>query len=215
MKFTKEDACKELTTQLSVKVENINDWQRTINENVETLFSIIGENEDLELSDFVEKALPLFNTTSGFLRKKNADLAKSFESKIKDLEEKAKGNPKSIEPSDIEKRLMLIEQRYEQQLVKEKQDLVKQNLLSKLKEKGVKDDVWANAILEEINLSESCDLDEKAQTLLKIYNINKAKVQPNITPLSASGGISESYEKEFSDVKALREKKLKEQGITN
>ena len=76
MKFTKEEAGKELAAKLSKSVENIDAWDRTIRENVETLWGILGEENEIELNDFVSKSLPLFNTTAGFMRKTNADLAK-------------------------------------------------------------------------------------------------------------------------------------------
>ena len=63
MKFTKEEAIKELKSQLSSKVEKIDKWERTITENVETLIALVGEDSTIELSDFVAKAIPLFNTT--------------------------------------------------------------------------------------------------------------------------------------------------------
>ena len=88
MKFTKEDAVKGLTAKLSQNVENISKWERTINENVETLRSILGENSEIELDDFIEKAIPIFNTTAGFVRKENSDLAKTFKTEIDDLKAK-------------------------------------------------------------------------------------------------------------------------------
>ena len=58
MKFTKEEAGNEITARLSKSVENINAWDRTIKENVETLWSILGEDNEIELKDFADKALP-------------------------------------------------------------------------------------------------------------------------------------------------------------
>ena len=87
MKFTKEEAGKEIAAKLSKSVENIGAWDRTIRENVETLWGILGEENEIELADFVAKSLPLFNTTAGFMRKTNADLAKSYEEKIEMLQQ--------------------------------------------------------------------------------------------------------------------------------
>ena len=93
MKFTKEDARKELTAKLTPSVENISKWERTITENVETLWNLLGEENEIELADFVNKALPLFNTTAGFIRKENSDLAKSYEDKIKNLSKEPTQQP--------------------------------------------------------------------------------------------------------------------------
>ena len=110
MKFTKEEAIKELKSQLSSKVEKIDKWERTITENVETLIALVGEDSTIELSDFVAKAIPLFNTTQGMLRKENADVAKGMEQQINELKaqlekkEPPKQNPK--EPNDDVKALL-------------------------------------------------------------------------------------------------------------
>ena len=110
MKFTKEEAIKELKSQLSSKVEKIDKWERTITENVETLIALVGEDSTIELSDFVAKAIPLFNTTQGMLRKENADVAKGLEQQINELKaqlekkEPTKPNPK--EPNDDVKALL-------------------------------------------------------------------------------------------------------------
>ena len=50
MKFTKEDARKELTAKLTPSVENISKWERTITENVETLWNLLGEENEIELT---------------------------------------------------------------------------------------------------------------------------------------------------------------------
>ena len=47
MKFTKEDARKELTAKLTPSVENISKWERTITENVETLWNLLGEENEI------------------------------------------------------------------------------------------------------------------------------------------------------------------------
>ena len=95
MKFTKEEAGKEIAAKLSKSVENIDAWDRTIRENVETLWGILGEENEIELGDFVTKSLPLFNTTAGFMRKTNADLAKSYEEKIEMLKQQQPQTPPS------------------------------------------------------------------------------------------------------------------------
>ena len=47
-------------------------------------------------------------------------------------------------------------------------------LLSALKEKGVDDEDWAKAILEQIEIKPDTDVEAKAETLLKLYNKSRS-----------------------------------------
>lgn len=210
MKFTKEDAIKELKSQLSSKVEKIDKWERTITENVETLIALIGEDSTIELTDFVAKAIPLFNTTQGMLRKENADVAKGLEQQITELktklekQEPTKPNPK--EPTDDVKallqRLETLENESKQAKLKIKLQDVRKSLIDKLKEKGVKDNDWANLMLDNITLTEDLDVDTKAADLLKLYNKSQSKPNASVTPQGTGNGNGDS-KGEFDDVKAL------------
>lgn len=210
MKFTKEDAIKELKSQLSSKVEKIDKWERTITENVETLIALIGEDSTIELTDFVAKAIPLFNTTQGMLRKENADVAKGLEQQITELktklekQEPTKPNPK--EPTDDVKallqRLETLENESKQAKLKVKLQDVRKSLIDKLKEKGVKDNDWANLMLDNITLTEDLDVDTKAADLLKLYNKSQSKPNASVTPQGTGNGNGDN-KGEFDDVKAL------------
>lgn len=210
MKFTKEDAIKELKSQLSSKVEKIDKWERTITENVETLIALVGEDSTIELTDFVAKAIPLFNTTQGMLRKENADVAKGLEQQITELKTKlekkepTKPNPK--EPTDDVKallqRLETLENESKQAKLKVKLQDVRKSLIDKLKEKGVKDNDWANLMLDNITLTEDLDVDTKAADLLKLYNKSQSKPNASVTPQGTGNGNGDN-KGEFDDVKAL------------
>ena len=210
MKFTKEEAIKELKSQLSSKVEKIDKWERTITENVETLISLVGEDSTIELSDFVAKAIPLFNTTQGMLRKENADVAKGLEQQITELKaqlekkEPTKPNPK--EPTDDVKallqRLEMLENESKQAKLKVKLQDVRKSLIDKLKEKGVKDKDWANLMLDNITLTEDLDVDTKAADLLKLYNKSQSNANVTVTPQGTGNGNGDN-KGEFDDVKAL------------
>lgn len=210
MKFTKEDAIKELKSQLSSKVEKIDKWERTITENVETLIALIGEDSTIELTDFVAKAIPLFNTTQGMLRKENADVAKGLEQQITELktklekQEPTKSNPK--EPADDVKallqRLETLENESKQAKLQIKLQDVRKSLIDKLKEKGVKDKDWANLMLDNITLTEDLDVDTKAADLLKLYNKSQSNANVTVTPQGTGNGSGDN-KGEFDDVKAL------------
>lgn len=210
MKFTKEDAIKELKSQLSSKVEKIDKWERTITENVETLIALVGEDSTIELSDFVAKVIPLFNTTQGMLRKENADVAKGLEQQITELKaqlekkEPTKPNPK--EPNDDVKallqRLETLENESKQAKLQIKLQDVRKSLIDKLKEKGVKDKDWANLMLDNITLTEDLDVDTKAADLLKLYNKSQSNANVTVTPQGTGNGNGDN-KGEFDDVKAL------------
>ena len=210
MKFTKEEAIKELKSQLSSKVEKIDKWERTITENVETLIALVGEDSTIELSDFVAKAIPLFNTTQGMLRKENADVAKGLEQQINELkaqlgkQEPTKPNPK--EPNDDVKallqRLETLENESKAAKLKVKLQDVRKSLIGKLKEKGVKDNEWANLMLDNITLTEDLDIDTKADDLLKRYNKSQSNPNKVVTP-NGTGSGDDNNKSEFDDVKAL------------
>ena len=210
MKFTKEEAIKELKSQLSSKVEKIDKWERTITENVETLIALVGEDSTIELSDFVAKAIPLFNTTQGMLRKENADVAKGLEQQINELkaqlEKKEPPKPNQKEPNDDVKallqRLEALENESKAAKLKVKLQDVRKSLIGKLKEKGVKDNEWANLMLDNITLTEDLDIDTKADDLLKLYNKSQSNPNKVVTP-NGTGSGDDNNKSEFDDVKAL------------
>lgn len=199
MKFTKEDAVKELTAKLTPSVENISKWERTIKENVETLCAILGENSEIELADFVTKAMPLFNTTAGFIRKENSDLAKTFKTEIDDLKAKL-GNknepPTSPTPptnpnDELMKRLEALEAENKRNKDELAQREVRSKLVAKMKEKGIKSDKWIEGMLSKATLAADMDVEATAKEYLEIYNGLIADVNPNITPNNPSGKPTE------------------------
>ena len=186
MKFTKEEAGKELAAKLSKSVENIDAWDRTIRENVETLWGILGEENEIELGDFVTKSLPLFNTTAGFMRKTNADLAKSYEEKI-ELLKKNKPQPSTTPDPNKEliERLAALEKANEEQKTKLAIDAKRQELTDKLKEKGVKDAKWINDLFGLVSVQADTDVDAEVDKYVNLYNSSRSRYNSNVTPSSS------------------------------
>lgn len=197
MKFTKEDAVKGLTAKLSTNVENISKWERTIKENVETLCSILGENSEIELDDFIEKAVPIFNTTAGFIRKENSDLAKTFKTEIDDLKAKlAQPNPQNqVKPTDpneeLLKRLEALENENKRNRDELAQRETKNKLAAKMKELGIKSNKWIDGMLSKAAITADMDVDATAKDYLEIYNDFVANVTPSVTPDNPSGKPTE------------------------
>ena len=171
---------------------------------------MVGEDSTIELSDFVAKAIPLFNTTQGMLRKENADVAKGLEQQINELkaqlEKKEPPKPKEKEPKDDVKallqRLETLENESKAAKLKVKLQDVRKSLIGKLKEKGVKDNEWANLMLDNITLTEDLDIDTKADDLLKLYNKSQSNPNKVVTP-NGTGSGDDNNKSEFDDVKAL------------
>ena len=201
MKFTKEDAVKGLTAKLSQNVENISKWERTIKENVETLCSILGENSEIELDDFIEKAVPIFNTTAGFIRKENSDLAKTFKAEIDDLKAKLaqpntqnQTNPQNQPNNENEallKRLEALENENKRNKEELAQRETKNKLAAKMKELGIKSSKWIDGMLSKAAITADMDVEATAKDYLEIYNDFVANVNPNVTPNNSSGKPTE------------------------
>lgn len=185
MKFTKEEAGKEIAAKLSKSVENIDAWDRTIRENVETLWGILGEENEIELNDFVSKSLPLFNTTAGFMRKTNADLAKSYEEKIEQLKKNQPIPPTLPTPDpnkELIERLAALEKASEEQKTKLAIDAKRKELTDKLKDKGVKDTKWINDLFSLVSVQADTDVDAEVDKYVNLYNSSRSRYNSNVTP---------------------------------
>lgn len=188
MKFTKEEAGKEIAAKLSKSVENIDAWDRTIRENVETLWSILGEENEIELADFVTKSLPLFNTTAGFMRKTNADLAKSYEEKIEQLKKNQPIPPTPPTPDtnkELIERLAALEKANEEQKTKLAIETKRKELTDKLKDKGVKDAKWINDLFSLVSVKADTDVDAEVDKYVNLYNSSRSRYNSNVTPSSS------------------------------
>ena len=186
MKFTKEAAGKEIAAKLSKSVENIGAWDRTIRENVETLWGILGEENEIELADFVAKSLPLFNTTAGFMRKTNADLAQSYEEKIELLKKNQPQPSPTPDPNkELIERLAALEKANEEQKTKLAIDAKRQELTDKLKEKGVKDAKWINDLFGLVSVQADTDVDAEIDKYVNLYNSSRSRYNSNVTPSSS------------------------------
>lgn len=188
MKFTKEEAGKEIAAKLSKSVENIDAWDRTIRENVETLWGILGEENEIELNDFVSKSLPLFNTTAGFMRKTNADLAKSYEEKIEQLKKNQPipPTPQTPDPNkELIERLAALEKANEEQKTKLAIETKRKELTDKLKDKGVKDTKWINDLFSLVSVQADTDVDAEVDKYVNLYNSSRSRYNSNVTPSSS------------------------------
>jgi hypothetical protein len=80
-----------------------------------------------------------------------------------------------------------MEKALEESKTREKKAQVKTDILTRLKEKGVKNEEWAVALLEEISITEDFDVDSKVDSYVKLYNKSNADTGHQ-TPNFAGGG---------------------------
>lgn len=207
MKFTKEEARKELVAMLTERGEKLNISERSINEHLDTLMPLFAD-EETEIYDFVKRVLPIFKTADANVRNDVSQGIKEFKdnykSEHKDPNEN-KAENKSEGVSELEKRLAKLEQELSETRRNEKVAGIKRKLIETLKNKGVKDEEWTNSLIDEITITEDFDVESKAQSYLNLYNKSKSDTPPNISP-EGTGGASKSEEKRLSEkMKAVKE----------
>ena len=198
MKFTKEEARKDLVAKLTAKGEKLNLSERSINEQLDALMSLIA-NEETELADFIDKVTPLFKTADANVRNDIsvgiADFKKSY--KPEEKKEEVKSEEKKTEADDayakLLKRLDDLENESKANKAKETVNGLKQSFVAKVKEKGVKDDEWLNFYLETAVIDENFDVDAKAEACLKFYNKSKAGIKTDVTPEKGGGKSDDKY----------------------
>lgn len=210
MKFTKEDANKELVAKMTANGESLSMSQRSITECIENLYTVIA-SEEMELSDFVEKALPFFKTANSNIRNDvSAGIKKYKEDNPAPQKEPVKNETKSDEEDsrdELLKRLEAMEKRMMESEMQNKRNAIKSTIVSKLNEKGLTDKEWIDAFLDEVPVTEDIDIEGKVEKYLNLYNKSKASVNPDITPNPSGGGKSgdEALTERIKSIKAYAE----------
>lgn len=206
MKFTKEEARKELMSKIPNKGQTLNLSERSIGEMLETLTASLA-NDETELNVFIDSVLPIFKIADGNVKNDVSQGIKEFKDNYKP-EQKETKETKPVEKKDneseLEKRLAKLEQELADARHNDKVASIKRNLVKVLKSKGVKDDEWTNSFINEITITEDFDIEAKAQSYLNLYNKSKATTPPDVTP-DGAGGTSKSEEKRLSEkIKAAK-----------
>ena len=188
MKFTKDDARKELSAQIVAKGEKLSLSERSINEQLDTLMSLLA-NEETELTEFVEKVAPIFKTANANVRNDVSVGIKEYQEKNPVKTTKVDPMPKKDDEPDteIEKRLKALEEELNAARNEKRVSDVKRDIVAKLKEKGVQNDKWATTLLDEVNIGEDFDVDAKVESYVSLYNLMSAETPGNVTPRSTDG----------------------------
>ena len=209
MKFTKDQAHKELVVRMTAKGEKLNLSERSINEQLDTLMPLIA-TEESELSDFIDKCLPLFKTADANIRNDVSGGIKSYIEANPYKEQKTGEGAKETDTTEaLLKRLEALETEITTSK-KEKQIAdIRKDIIAKMKGKGVKNDEWINDFISEISITEDFDVDGKVDTYVKFYNKSHSNVNTDVSPEGAnSSGQGNTY---IDSVISALSEKAKEQ----
>lgn len=198
MKFTKEEAYKELVAKLTAKGEKLNLSERSVNEHLDTLMPLFTDDET-ELSIFVEKVLPVFKVSDSNIRHDVsvgiADFKKSYTPDSK------KGEKKEPEAEDdkyaeLLEKITALENANKANEAKDKIRGLRKDFISKAKDKGVKDEEWLTGYIDEIGMDEGFDVDARVESCLKLYNKSRSSFSPDVTPKGGGGNTESKYIKD-------------------
>ena len=203
MKFTKEDARKELMSKIPNKGQTLNLSERSINEQLDTLIPLIV-NDETELNDFIEKVLPVFKTADGNVKNDVSVGINEYKKNNPPQQTTPPTEPKKEEPivdnanEALLKRIEALESELEESKKTKTIKGIREQLVSEMKNKGVKDDEWIESFVSEINITEDFDVNAKAEHYVGVYNKMNARINPNVTPKGTGGGNAD--ERRISDV---------------
>lgn len=178
MKFTKEDALKELKSKIPTNGEKLNLSERSIKEQIETLLPLMV-TEETELDDFVTKVLPIFRTADANVRNDVSVGIKQFKDNNPKPDNKETPTPNqdgnSDELSKLLQRITELEKKNEETEKSKKISERRSDIISKMQEKGCKNKEWIEDFLNEVNLDvDDFNVDERVEKYLKVFNKSKA-----------------------------------------
>lgn len=195
MKFTKEEASKELTAKIPQAGQTLNLSERSINEMLDTLMPLVA-NDETELEEFVTNVLPTFRTADGNVRNDVSVGIKNYKDNNPVVETPKKSEPSKQDDDAMAQALARIAELEKKNADNEKKAKLSERraeIVSKMKEKGVKDKEWINDFLDQVSYDgEEFDVDAKVESYVKMYNKSLAIVDSEYTPKSAGNKNGEN-----------------------
>ena len=195
MKFTKEQAIEALKAKVPAKDKEL-DLERTISEAVDNCLAFVGEESEMELNDFVEKAWKSVKSSIGLAHNENSKVAQKLKDQIAELQRKIDGkeppktddNDKTIKTDDPALKAMQdeIAEMKRKLAAKDAEATIaekRQQLIAKMGE-SIKDKDWIEAYLSEISITADTDVEAKAKDYVAFYNKTHTK-GGKITPKPA------------------------------
>lgn len=200
MKFTKQQLLDALKGKLTENGKHLSISEKTIKSLSDSHYDLLV-NEETELDDLVGKILPQYVSLNGNYEKDNADFIKKWREehsgrKLQTTEEPVPQKDKKDLPPEIKALMEKVRVLEEKDAKHEAARLVSQKrdeLLSKFKEKGIRDNKWTEKYINKIAITKDTDVDKEATDALDFYNL--AHVKAGGTPGSAgtsSGGNADA-----------------------
>lgn len=194
MLFTKEQAIEALKAKIPAKDKEL-DLERTITEAVDNCLAFVGEESEMELNDFVEKAWKSVKSSIGLAHNENSKVAQKLKDQIAELQRKIDGkeppktddDDKPIKTDDPTLKAMLdkmsaLEQKLAAKDAEEAVTEKRKQLVAKMGE-SIKDKGWIEDYLSEISITAETDVEAKAKDYVAFYNKTHAK-GGKVTPQS-------------------------------
>lgn len=213
MKFTKEQAFEQLRSILTNGGKKpLRMSEKSVNAQLETLIPLVA-NDEMELSDFIEKVKPTFNTMNSNAEKDNADFIKNWKKDHPDPDpDPNKPDPNNPDPNKQDPTMKALLERMEK-LEKENNEVKQQKaisdkrkeLVAKMKEKGISDTEWIDSFLGEVTVTADMDIEAKAESFLKIYNKTQAG-GGDITPRQ-TGAPDPNQKDNFASVRDIMKRR--------
>lgn len=214
MKFTKEQLSEALKAKLTNNgKKNLAMSERSFNEEVEDIYTDLegsDNNEELELTDVVEKKIKRLERIDNNVRNDNSKFVKEWEKNHPAKDDKNKKDDDKDDKGDESKLDKLLKEIQNLKSEREEEKKAKtisekrNQLKSALKGKEVKNEDWINDQLELIHIDSETDVDALTERLVKSYNKFNANTPPNITPGGAGSGAGKTDD--YADVVAIVKK---------
>ncbi len=189
MKFTKEQFLDALKTKLTANGKHLSISERTMKDLSDSHYGLLVK-EETELDDLVKTILPQYVSLNGNYEKDNADFIKKWNDEHPPVDPpKPNEPPKSNESSAEIKALMdEVKSLKEKEAQRETEKLIslkRNELLTKFKEKGIKDEKWTEKYMSKLALTKDTDVEKETADALDFYNLTRSK--SGFTP-GKSGG---------------------------
>lgn len=214
MTFTQEQAVKILNGKLTNDgKKTLRMSEKSLNALVETLLPLLATDET-GIDDFVKTVEPICSTFNGNVEKDRTTFINQWKKDHSETDPAANNNAanqasESPELKAALERIAALEAKDAENAKKATIAQKRKDVVSKLKEKGVKDENWLNDFLSEVNIGDDFDVEAKAESWLKLYNKFKANGGSSVPPENPAGSATNSAW--MQSIKAAAELGKKEQ----
>lgn len=205
MKFTEEEAYKEIVAKLTNNGKSpLQASERTMKALLKKYYSKFA-SEETELQSFIDENIEDFKEVDGNVNYDKATFVKEYqkanppkkEEETKDTKAK---DDKGSELKSLLDRLEKLENERKAEIAKATIGNKKSMLADKMKELGIKNEKWSNAMISKMNITEETDIEKEANEFLELYNDFSSDINPNAVPDSTNGKGSKDYD--FSNIAA-------------